>query len=472
MFTGAWYEWALQIAAGLVVAVSIGIASWLVWGDRARGRKRCPKCWYDMSGAVAGGATGGDADRDMYVCPECGKRTKGERGLARTRRRWKAAAWCALLACFGWQLGWMGSPGREGLKAFVPTVVLIAFEQDFAEAQRSQRMIWVRLAEGVVTPWDRWAASMRELHAAEVDWNKMVWRREKWPTDQGLRIHIAQAWKLQSTFESRTVEMRWSGDPRQVAVVNLWPNYVWVNVQSSPPDYVDLPPPELGMNRYEVIMNARSVDGFGGARRARVVVEIEGVPSMREALVPDDSAAATMEIALKLGWSVEFGGNEAVIALRMPDNWISPWRRVSMAFHAQLYRGAELIAEGVEYPRSGPSSRLAIWTWIPGTSANGPEGIDLTDLWVELTPRPEAALMDFHTNSYWSGSLRLRLTDLPVFGGEYGARKLHDASGLTLMPGNRTDYRRVVEMLPLYTPRAIPLRPATSGELEPEEGKK
>jgi len=69
------------IAMGAGVA-SVGVA-WLVWTllwDRARGRRRCAKCWYDMS-AVAG-----------LECPECGRVAKRERGLRRTRRRWLHAA--------------------------------------------------------------------------------------------------------------------------------------------------------------------------------------------------------------------------------------------------------------------------------------------------------------------------------------------------------------------------------------------
>lgn len=46
-------------------------------GDRSRGRKRCPKCWYDMSGSPG------------LQCPECGKTAKSERKLSKSRRpRW------------------------------------------------------------------------------------------------------------------------------------------------------------------------------------------------------------------------------------------------------------------------------------------------------------------------------------------------------------------------------------------------
>lgn len=51
--------------------------------DRARSRRRCPKCWYDMSGAPPA---------CPVRCPECGHVSQTERDLMRRRRRWWLAA--------------------------------------------------------------------------------------------------------------------------------------------------------------------------------------------------------------------------------------------------------------------------------------------------------------------------------------------------------------------------------------------
>lgn len=75
-FASNWLPIACLFAAGAgLVLILFGLR-----GDRARGRRRCPKCWYDLSAA-----------KDM-LCPECGWRGKGPTDLLRTRRRWKAAA--------------------------------------------------------------------------------------------------------------------------------------------------------------------------------------------------------------------------------------------------------------------------------------------------------------------------------------------------------------------------------------------
>ncbi len=81
--------------------------------DPSRGRRRCPRCWYDLS------ATPGSR------CPECGREATGERGLFATRRSRPtiALAMAVLLAVpvasrvrSGLRYGWIGA---------VPTTVLI-----------------------------------------------------------------------------------------------------------------------------------------------------------------------------------------------------------------------------------------------------------------------------------------------------------------------------------------------------------
>lgn len=73
----------IWLIAGWVLAVlgAAGIVAGM-WWDRSKGRRRCPKCWYDMRGA--GEASRGSPQR----CPECGREVVHERSLRRTRRVW------------------------------------------------------------------------------------------------------------------------------------------------------------------------------------------------------------------------------------------------------------------------------------------------------------------------------------------------------------------------------------------------
>lgn len=78
MSTTALFVWLGGTLAGLGTL----LAAWALLWDRAHGRKRCPKCWYDMAGVEALPA----------ACPECGRVVRRERGLRRTRQRWVVAS--------------------------------------------------------------------------------------------------------------------------------------------------------------------------------------------------------------------------------------------------------------------------------------------------------------------------------------------------------------------------------------------
>ncbi len=80
-------EWFAQVGlyltiVGVVFLSGSGLALWGPFGDRSKGRARCPKCWYDMRGPRPG--------REGLACPECGYDARKERQLYKDRRRWRA----------------------------------------------------------------------------------------------------------------------------------------------------------------------------------------------------------------------------------------------------------------------------------------------------------------------------------------------------------------------------------------------
>ncbi len=106
---GLWLFWLLGL---LFLGTCLAVTWWGLFGDRAKGRRRCPRCWYDLS--YSSGRT----------CPECGHTANIERSLFRTRRRLVPAMLAALTAALG--VAWTIEQNRQrGWMSMVPTRVVI-----------------------------------------------------------------------------------------------------------------------------------------------------------------------------------------------------------------------------------------------------------------------------------------------------------------------------------------------------------
>ena len=73
--------WLFCTIAAVLFLAAIGLLYFGLWGDRSKGRLRCPKCWYDMTGSFEAG---------KLVCPECGMDASVEKRLKKNHRRWWA----------------------------------------------------------------------------------------------------------------------------------------------------------------------------------------------------------------------------------------------------------------------------------------------------------------------------------------------------------------------------------------------
>ena len=75
-------DWFLETGLYLLTVAILPAAGVLLiycglFGDRSRGRARCPACWHDMRASLPG-----------LVCPKCGRDAGWEGSLYRNRRRW------------------------------------------------------------------------------------------------------------------------------------------------------------------------------------------------------------------------------------------------------------------------------------------------------------------------------------------------------------------------------------------------
>ncbi|MEM9372742.1 MAG: hypothetical protein AAGA55_03785 [Planctomycetota bacterium] len=93
--------WSLLLVGGLVVVCSL-------YADRSRGRRRCPRCHYDMSQLPG------------LRCQECGRRQPHEGRFYRTRRHWR---WCVAgvgLMLLAWAAAQVPRVRSEGWVAVTP----------------------------------------------------------------------------------------------------------------------------------------------------------------------------------------------------------------------------------------------------------------------------------------------------------------------------------------------------------------
>lgn len=107
-------NWFLWIGGGVAIAAGVVLLTWAMLGDRIRGgrrKRRCPRCWYDMSGVPG------------LTCPECGREARNERRLHRTRRRWGWGAAAALAMAGGAALGLLGRYSAEVAPIVLPVLL-------------------------------------------------------------------------------------------------------------------------------------------------------------------------------------------------------------------------------------------------------------------------------------------------------------------------------------------------------------
>jgi hypothetical protein len=107
----------------LLVIALVVLGRGLLWdraGFRGRSKRRCRKCWYDLTGVD------GDVSREPVVCPECGKTHKTMRSMRKTRRgkRWVVAALGLWVLAYGARV--TPNVQKHGWGAAVPRAVLVA----------------------------------------------------------------------------------------------------------------------------------------------------------------------------------------------------------------------------------------------------------------------------------------------------------------------------------------------------------
>lgn len=182
----AW--WSISAIVGIAAIV---LGAWALFADRSRGRKRCPKCWYDLSGTPT------------LTCPECGKAAKHEKRLYRTRRRKRWAALAALLL-IGAVCGaaWPTARNTDWEQATPDWVLLLAMPHLDGDEWLAERLedraslpggsLLIEFMDAKVPAWKRKLA---------------VWRSRTTLSEGGTRFGATVAFRLADEFTDDEVSL-------------------------------------------------------------------------------------------------------------------------------------------------------------------------------------------------------------------------------------------------------------------------
>ncbi len=334
----------------LFVGVPVGLSAlmacslWLGFRwDRARGRWRCPRCWYDRHDAVAEGG-------EIGACPECGHKPRRPGDLQRTRRsRPLILLGFSLIPVIVWWVGALG--GGRGLLWPIPNFVLVRLQVFTDGAVRSS---WVdqlvRTEVGTRRNSGRWPAETEAELAQSMARTPLVQELnvpKRWPAGTPVPILIDGDGMLGPYVPSRVEITVESGGESfgPFASRDVDVRRVFASAGAARPIWVFFAPP---MQNGEVVVDVRArwragpqaEDPFvpGGVdETARFPVE--PVPDLESVL---DRAPAAVTETLRNGWSV--GLVRGGINVRYPED--ESLKGVSLGMSLELWCGSVLVASG------------------------------------------------------------------------------------------------------------------------------
>lgn len=173
------------------------VAAWALLWNRSRGRKRCPKCWYDMAGVEALPAG----------CPECGRIVRRKRHLRRTKRRWFAAflaaapcllgAWIALHTAALHDRGWVAALPDDVLVRWTPlqTAGGPGGKGRGIEADLSGEFAH-RMRQNAISDRALGIYLDRLVEENPRHWKRMLFTRNAWPSGVRMPVTLNPPWFL------------------------------------------------------------------------------------------------------------------------------------------------------------------------------------------------------------------------------------------------------------------------------------
>lgn len=405
-----WTPEAIHWLLGAVVGLTglVGIA-WSLFCDRSRGQRRCPQCWYDMSGSPS------------LQCPECGKRPKRENHLFRTRRRWRWATLGVSISIAVVAIGLWPKVERDGWLSIVPTTALILVAPP---AGTEVQFDWVALKpieHPVSAELRRRRAALR---LADWQWNlamrrtQVIKSRRRWPKDVPLAVSMKlPAWVQLVRCEVTARPLLEGGRTARAGTLRRERCGVGSDLRRKSEAYQvvgRLDASDTGVEfdctvSHVVGMGDRVVESWSGIVR----LPIESVATVDEAITPARNPALNEAVARAVMIRLSFhGGYTANVSVSVNGAVETALADVAVSPMIEFLRDGKVM-ETVRVPLADSA-----WPSPAGSRAGHAQLIrlkrdDLTsqvDRWqIRLRGDGELALRDWDRDQYWAGTLTIAL---------------------------------------------------------------
>ena len=229
--TSGWSsDWLFWLGGGAIALAAFVLLIKLLIGDRSGGRRRCPTCWYDMSGTPGN-----------LRCSECGCTAANERKLKRTRRSWLKVGGALLLLFIG--AGLSSTPGylRAGWPGAVPSTILISMMPDLEkDSPAAFKELCSRMDAGSLWEWQWGWLIDRCVPNGGGLWQFEMTTRKRWPAGElGCHMVFIPRFTKLAYLDNVPIRVRitnGNGTPGEVTIdAGLWqPRHVIDNQAPHP----------------------------------------------------------------------------------------------------------------------------------------------------------------------------------------------------------------------------------------------
>lgn len=436
MTSSGGYEWLLTAVGVALGVIGLAVALWACFWDRSRGRRRCPKCWYNLSGAPG------------LLCSECGYVLRSERAFYRTRRRWRSMIAAGLILAVGFTSLNL-AVRRKGWRSLFPTTVLIALMPDLETSnQKSYAVLKQRMDDDALWHWQwEWLLD-RCLEDASAFSPMTIQSRPRWPEGVPFRYTIQRrlpaigvAWIDHAYWRAKisvpddpgaqTVSL---AGPGILGYPRTWPAE-WANVGVLEPGVTELvfdvelkfqntkgnfatraqrlpqvrlAPPGSGISSVLVtptnwLAGTSGTSGPKLTRKFQLRLSVTVGGSIDEILQPvrDPASIAELRESTRVTYT-----DKGFFLTTQTDAWADQ-TDLSLAFKLEfVHDGSTVSTVDVQLPRT-PGS-----VWIAAPDELDQETLlqSPADEWtLRFIGDGEIALLDLNSHRYWSGQMSLPL---------------------------------------------------------------